>query len=802
MPQQNPGDQEAGLLDILAIVRRRFWLIVFGLAVGVGLGALYHFKATPMYESKVEILVMSKDSNLPSQGSGASDFQQQSAGEDILATHIQLFQSPRVVREAFEKNNLGALASLAKAIAEDKNPITHIIENLEVTRGGEGKAKDASVLAAKYTGPSPDDCAQILDALVASYQDLLGEFYNDTSSEAVDLITEAMERLGEKLQQKETTYREFRVSAPLIWKGENSLNIHQERLASAERALSEIAINHTEAKARLEVIKEALAENENLELSDVERLALLSANDVERLNLLLSATGHDRENNDWLKYREEDPVRQESAQTEYQRLLSLLLEESALLEDFAGDHPDVLAIRQKIKLTQDFLAKNAAKAVEEVEEEDNRLKPAELLAAHVGLLKHDLRELEKQRIELEALADREEGEAKKLAIYDIDDKLKSAELDRLRELHDAVVARLGEINLIKDYGGFLTEIISPVERAEKPSWPVLPLVLALGGICGLFFGCGLAYLVELSDRTFRSPEELHQALRLPIMAHIPGTGIKRRKRQAAAASNGQPAIDASVITAHRPASRFAEVFRGLRTALRFSATGSACGVIQVTSANPRDGKTTVATNLAVSAAQSGKRVLIIDGDLRRPRVDAAFGIKAETGLVEVLAGDAELLDTVCESSIENLWLLPCGKKPSNPAEILSSPEFEQLVEMVREHYDLVIIDSPPILAVSDPMIIAPRVDGVLLTVRITKHGRPEVIQAREILTSLDVKILGVVVNGSGKNVGYGYGYGRKSYGHGYGYGYSYGYGYGSGNGTGTDGMNRYYGAEDKAAANA
>jgi uncharacterized protein involved in exopolysaccharide biosynthesis len=155
-PPQMQGDQEAGLLDILAIVRRRRWLIVFGFVVGVGLGTLYFFKATPMYESKVEILVMPKDSNLPSQnGAGGSDFQQQSAGEDILATHIQLFQSPRVVQQAFEKNKLGSLPSLAEVIGEEDNPIKHIIENLEVTRGGEGKAKTRAFWLPSTPAPRP-----------------------------------------------------------------------------------------------------------------------------------------------------------------------------------------------------------------------------------------------------------------------------------------------------------------------------------------------------------------------------------------------------------------------------------------------------------------------------------------------------------------------------------------------------------------------------------------------------------------------------------------------------------------------
>ena len=777
-------NDEAGLLDILAIVRRRFWLIVFGLAVGVGVAALYYFKTTPMYESTVRILVMPKDSSLPSQGaSKGTEFQQRSAGEDILATHIELFQSPRVIQQAIDQSDLLKLPTLAKVVANDGSPVRHIIGNLEVTRGGEGKAKDASVLAATYKGPSADDCAAILEAIVGSYEEFLKGTFEDTSSEAVNLITEAMTKLKSDLEVKKNEYSEFRAEAPLLWQGENSLNVHQQRLASVEASLSEIAVKHTEAKSRLEVIEEALAKTENLEMSDLERLALLSSSDVQRLNLLLSATDQKLQD-DWHKYREENPVRQQSAQTEYQRLLSLLLEEATLLEDFSSDHPKVQTVREQIRLTRAFLEEKARFDDPEdgQQEENKRLKPAELLSAHVGLLRHDLAELEKRRSELERLAEEEKKSAKDLSTYEIDDKLKREELDELRQLYSVVVDRLREINLIKDYGGFLTEVLAPVQKAEQPSWPVLPLVLALGGVCGLFFGCGLAYLVELSDKTFRSPDELHRALRLPIMAHVPSTSIKRRRR------GGEPGIDPSVIAAHNPASRFAEVFRGLRTALRFSASGAQCRVLQVTSASPRDGKTTVAANLAVSFAQSGKRVLLVDGDLRRPRVDAVFGIQPDAGMVELLAGEARLDDAVAASGVENLWLLPCGRQPSNPAEVLSSPEFEQLVHLLREQYDLVIIDSPPVLAVSDPAVIAPRADGVLLTVRITKHGRPGVIQARQILAGIGSHLLGVVVNSSDKGHGFTY---SRGYGYGYGSGATYGYGYGNGN----DDMNKYYGQE-------
>jgi polysaccharide biosynthesis transport protein len=145
----------------------------------------------------------------------------------------------------------------------------------------------------------------------------------------------------------------------------------------------------------------------------------------------------------------------------------------------------------------------------------------------------------------------------------------------------------------------------------------------------------------------------------------------------------------------------------VRTALYFNTRGGGHKVVQVTSPNPGDGKTTLASNLAVAIANSGKRTLLVDADFRRPRVHKMFGISDSTGLSEVMNGTVELADAIQEPEIENLSILVCGKRPANPAELLTSSQFQQLIEVVREKYEFVIVDTPPILAVTDPLAVAP-----------------------------------------------------------------------------------------------
>jgi capsular exopolysaccharide synthesis family protein len=176
-----------------------------------------------------------------------------------------------------------------------------------------------------------------------------------------------------------------------------------------------------------------------------------------------------------------------------------------------------------------------------------------------------------------------------------------------------------------------------------------------------------------------------------------------------------------------------------------------------------DGKTTLVINLAASIAQSGKRILVIDGDLRRPRLHQALGTPSHTGLASVMAGQSALGDAVRETAVPGLWVLPCGPPPPNPAELLTSPRFKDVLDVLRTQYDFVLIDTPPLLAVTDPCAVAPRVDGVLLTIRLSRQAAPQAVRAREILATLGARVLGVIVNGAGTGGPGRYGAGHYEY---------------------------------------
>ncbi len=368
------------------------------------------------------------------------------------------------------------------------------------------------------------------------------------------------------------------------------------------------------------------------------------------------------------------------------------------------------------------------------------------------------------------MALKEEDEAKALVSSELAGESLRKEVARKQELYDAVLDRLREINLVKDYGGLITDVISPVELGEKVS-PKLPLVLMMGLAAGLVLGIAAAFGAEQLDPSFHTSEEVRNVLDLPILIGLPKVATVH------VPSHGElkdSTIHPTLVAFHRPRSREAEAFRGLRTSLLFSSRGRRQSTIMVTSANPGDGKTLLAANLAVSIAQSGRKVLLIDGDLRRPRVHQLFGVNVDVGVSSLVCGHTDPPDAVQQTAIENLSVVTCGPIQANPAEILTAPEFEQSLQVYRQQYDFVIVDSPPLLAVSDPCIISPLVDGVIITVRINRDSRAQAIRAKELLESVNANVLGVVVNEVDVVAGDGFSFRRYGYG---GYGCSNGNAY-------------------------
>ncbi|MBL8794036.1 MAG: CpsD/CapB family tyrosine-protein kinase, partial [Planctomycetia bacterium] len=431
------------------------------------------------------------------------------------------------------------------------------------------------------------------------------------------------------------------------------------------------------------------------------------------------------------------------------------------------DHPEVRSLRQRMTLTRDFFARG-----DDDSNAGGNLLGIDPVQWHVRGLQQECADLDTSLKALEQLTESEQAGIRDVQKFKLADRVFREDIARLQGLFEPIIRRLEEIKLIRELGGFDAQVIAPPLPGSRTGTGAVQIIL-FGTILGLCGGFGLGYLAEVTDKSFRTPEEIRTRLGLPVIGHVPV--LTGDASASTPVGDDGVLLDPMLCAYFRTKSTQAEAFRGVRTALYFSTRGEVHKVVQVTSPNASEGKSTTSANLAICIAQSGKRVLLVDADLRKPRQHKIFGLQPKVGLASVIAGETDWKDALHATPVPGLTLLPCGPHPPNPAELLTHPRFKELLDALREEYDFVLIDTPPLLAVSDPSVVAPRADGVILVVRVSKNGRPSAERARDILQSLGVRVLGVVVNGVGAQRGYGYGYDAGSYGYGYRYNY-YAYG--------------------------
>ncbi len=423
-------------------------------------------------------------------------------------------------------------------------------------------------------------------------------------------------------------------------------------------------------------------------------------------------------------------------EAESEKLLTMqlsLVEEKRRLGD---SHPRVKDLENSIEEMSEFLERKR----KSVNDPANvaKLGSGTLVAVYSKMLEKDLEDIQRQVKEIKNGIATEEEAAVALVADELKNENMKEELDRTKSLQMAVIEWLRQRSMMEGQGGFITEVLAAPQYGEK-SWPKLPIVLAASLCLGLFGGSSLALLVDLSDSSFRSTAEIEQVVGAPLIGALPTTKFLKGK-------NGETSISAEVVTFHQPMSVASESYRQVRTSLMFRADGKPLNLLQFTSPNPGDGKTLTAVNVANSLAQTGKRVLLVDCDLRRPRVGSLFGLSEVKGLSEVLREACELDEAIHATKAARLSVMPSGQTPSNPAELLQSHAFQNLLEVVREKFDIVVVDSPPLLAVSEATSLAQSVDGVVICLRTENTTRPEADRAIRLLQGVGVTPLGFVVN--------------------------------------------------------
>lgn len=708
-------------IDLPGIVRRKFWTIGFFTLVAIGLSVLYYFKAPKVFESNAKIYV--HQNSAPTLTADAETLQ----AEIGVERDIEIIRSSRVLANAIEQGNLIDMESM-----EDVEPNYHLFELRDRLVVKPSDAAGSAIDVIYRCSNSEDAKHALLHILLAFKQDLQNDSLA-TGGLQVNTTLDLKQNLEEQLQENEKLLRELSAKPHLQFDGEMMTNQHQTQQIKIQESRDELRRDIARLKARLDQFIAAKATGSLTDSMIIDALA--DFNDA-------SLSGY------------------VSANAEYMRLK---IDEQEKQGQFGDEHPDMIALRNQIRMVDQMRMRELAA----LRGGDSASGPIDLLNVVSEQIRYRI-ELKKAEDE-SLLGEMQQEQQKAMEIaQDVEmfSELKSKR-ESLSSEYDRVSNQLNEFSTLQAYSSRELKTLNPPSKPEQYSPSIffaLPIGLMLGGLAGLLF----SVLKEMAEKTFRSSEEISRQLGVPVIAHIPYFTSRAK-------SSDHKNIASDLVTVHRPSSVSSESFKALRTSIFFKANQTQAKVIQITSPSPADGKSTVAANVAASIAQSGRSVVLIDCDLRKPTQHKRFGLKNDVGFSDLLTGELKVQNVLQETCVDNLTLLTSGPQFSNPAELLTSGALHEALEDIKGFFDFVIVDTPPVLAVTDPVIISDSVDLVYMPMRIRSGIQVNAGQSVESLRAVGTEIDGVIINAlskkdSGKYSYGGYG-GYGSYGGGrYGYG--------------------------------
>lgn len=502
------------------------------------------------------------------------------------------------------------------------------------------------------------------------------------------------------------------------------------RLTNTTMALDKLSQQVTELKPEVEKSAQKLhAFKESSQLVSLEDHQNIIVARLTKLNEVLTSVETDRIAMEAEYHTMEQTFRETKSLDSFievltdRTVLALKSEQIALHQEFAevshkymADHPKMKGLVSKIKDIAKKLKEEETRILASV-----RLRYERALAQE-QMLRQSLSEQETAALELNRKA--------------IQFGLLRDEADRTRKLYDVLVQRRSEIEVTIRQEGNNIHVIDPAETPLNPIRPRTRANMALSVILGLAVGISMALFLEHLDDSIKGPEDAEKLLGAPVLGYVPifhNDGVVSDART-------------DLVALYHPRSKASEAYRALRTGIVFSAPDEQLRKILVTSAAPGEGKTISATNLAVTMAQTGSKVLLVDSDMRRPRVHTLFNLSNTHGLSNLLIGEARAKQAIKTTNVPNLHVMTSGPIPPNPSELLGSQRMKKVIHGLSKFYDRIIFDSPPALTVTDANILGTMVNGVVVVVRTSSTARELARRGTSQLRSVNARILGTVLN--------------------------------------------------------
>lgn len=740
--------QSVATVNLVEVLRRQFWLIVFCTVLGCVAGWQYVEKTPVWYETRATVLVSQRNSGLAgAAGAGSVAAGESVISEEILANHMALLHSRRNIENALQKAGLSELDSIVSELDDDQDVTDYVIDNLSLSRGGKGDSRAARSLDLEFQHTHAADAQRILQSVVDEYMAVVDQQFADSLAIANNLVIKDQDRIQKDLQQAQEELHQARRAAPVLFTGQGSSNVYVEQYRVLANQLVTAELDEVTIKGRLEKANRVAKQYEDLSMNmPIEALGVIDTESLERLGVFAGMKANSTRIAD---IQMNQPERQEEARAQYTHLLRLMSEKKRLEADFGSGHPDVQKLQGEIDLVEEFLEDHQVK--EEVQEDEPQLTSRQLLDAYIGFLKSEIQANAERKAELTARVENAEKRARSLVDFEMQDEILRSRIDRNQQLFDGLVEQLRTLNLASGVDGYIHEILEEPRLGIK-IWPRLSICGAAGFLLGLISGLFLALINDQRNAKFHSAQELDNALGMPVLGYVDRLPV----------GNTQGLVASDAIQG--------EAFRMLRAMLLSDVREGRLSTLTATSPAPGDGKSTILMNVAATFASLGMPVVIVEADMRRPTFRKRMKLNNEFGLSEILGGSCLMEDAMTIGVAPNLSVIHAGAPTASPAELLESEAFDALLKELRTQFVLTIVDVGPVLAVSDSLSVAQKVDGTILVVRPSADTRSQISGAAEMLRAGGVNLLGMVVNAYGSSKQFQSGH--------YGYGDSYGSSYG------------------------
>jgi capsular exopolysaccharide synthesis family protein len=703
------ANNDSVLRDYLRVLIKRIWIVVGTLAIVFGATLIATLRATPIYDAMGSIAINKPDPMLTNLRDGNNTMDYYDPTD--LDTEVRILRSDLLALQVIKQLNLDRLPEFgghggptSSSLEMTTDTLQPDSERANLLLGAfKGSLRvllepNTRIIDVHFRSPNKELSARVVNTLANTYIEQNFKTRFESTMQASDWLSRQLVDLQMKVETSQEKLVKYQKEHQILGIDEKQ-NITTAKLDELNKELT-------------------IAESERMEKESIYQLA--AAGDTEPAAAVANGAAQNKDfaNTSGLL----DKLQAQKA--------DLQIQSAQLGTQFGPAYPKISQINNQLHEIDAQIQAEMKKVA--------------------GRLRGDyLASLQRENM-LRAAFEQQKQQQNKLNESSIEYSLLKRDFETNRTLYEGLLQKLKEAGVT---AGLRSNNIREVDVARTPGGPAEPNIprnLGFAFVLGLTSGIGLAFLLEGIDNTVRTPEQAQAISGLPSLGMIP-LGSKNNADSGAKAGPGlmvaasKEAVE--LITQSRPQSQMAESYRALRTSLLLTSLGAPPKTILITSALPREGKTTTSINTAIVLAQKGVRVLLIDADLRRPSIHKTLGMGPRVGLSNVLTGGATLQQATMRSPVlPNLYVLPAGTPPPNPAELMASVQMNDMLTQLRDQYDHIVVDTPPTLSVTDAVVLSTRADAVVLVIRSAQTTKPALRRARDILAQVNARVSGVLLN--------------------------------------------------------